>query len=310
MGFSPRLVVIASFDAAFGKVGNFYQLIPVGICIVLFLQVPQRMSTIRCFLPAVTWTTRRRACLLRHTGGSHYSWQAIAGKKQLAPNTSLYGFNALMFFARLQNTKIGYSLKMKKILLLLVISLVSPQILAESAEISVFSGFRTGGELQDADTGSKVFFDETSSHGFIVGVDSGPEHVMEFLYSFQNTDLYGSSSASVTSTLDMDVEYFQLGGSQIWQQEKIDKFFGATLGVIRLATDDLPVSSKTRFAMSFGGGMVYKITKNIGLRLEARGYFAAMGSSSAFSAGNGECIVVGDGFFRQVDFNAGLRFRF
>jgi opacity protein-like surface antigen len=197
---------------------------------------------------------------------------------------------------------------MKKILGFLAFTLLSPQLLAEGTEISVFSGYRTGGDLENADTGNKVSLDETNSYGIIIGMDYGPEHVMEFLYSFQQTDIKDGNVPGQT-LLNVDVEYFQIGGSQIWTDKKIDKFFGATLGAIHLSPNDSGYSSTSKFAMSVGGGMVYKFTDNIGLRLEMRGYFSSIGSSEALCL-NDNCIVVGSGFMKQFDINAGLRIRF
>ena len=192
----------------------------------------------------------------------------------------------------------------------LLLLLISPPLLAEDTEINIFSGYRTGGDLENATSGLNVSLDESNSYGIILAQDYGPEHVMEFLYSYQNTDLIDSNTAPGTKLLDVDVEYFQIGGSQIWSDKQIDKFFGATLGAIHLNPNDSTLSSKSRFAMSLGGGLVYKFTQNIGLRLELRAYFSSFGSSSTFCDSNGQCIVTGDGFMRQVDANAGLRFRF
>lgn len=199
---------------------------------------------------------------------------------------------------------------MKKYTAILLLTLVSSPLLAENAEISIFTGHRVGGELENANTGLNIELDESDSYGIIIGKDYGPEHVMEFLYSYQNTDLIDSNTFPASKLLNVDVEYFQVGGSQIWVDSKIDKFFGATLGAIHLNPNDSAYSSKSRFAMSFGGGMVYKFTKNIGLRLGLRAYFASFGSSSTFCSSNGQCVVTGSGFMNQFDANAGLRFRF
>jgi len=201
---------------------------------------------------------------------------------------------------------------MNRIIPIIALSLllISQPILAEDTEISIFSGYRTGGDLENATSGLNVSLDESNSYGIILAQDYGPEHVMEFLYSFQNSDLIDANTVPGTKLLDVDVEYFQVGGSQIWSDKQIDKFFGATLGAIHLNPNDSTLSSKSRFAMSLGGGLVYKFTKNIGLRLELRAYFSSFGSSSTFCASNGQCVVSGDGFMRQVDANAGLRFRF
>lgn len=198
---------------------------------------------------------------------------------------------------------------MDKILSFLIFALISNHAVAEGTEVSLFSGYRSGGDLENAETGNKASFDETNSYGIIIGSDYGPEHVMEFLYSFQNTKLSNSTTINNTNALDVDIEYFQIGGSQIWASEKKDNFFGATLGAIHMNPNSAGLSSKSRFAMTMGGGTVFKFTKNIGLRLEVRGYFAALGSSESFCAGS-QCVVVGSGFMKQFDVNAGLRIRF
>lgn len=208
------------------------------------------------------------------------------------------------------DTQMNQNLNMKKTLVFLIFTFISSQSIADVTEVSIFSGYRAGGELENASTGNKVSLDETDSYGIIIGSDYGPEHVMEFLYSFQNTDLYDTNTTPQTKLQNVDVEYFQVGGSQIWVEEKVDKFFGATLGAIHLSPNDSTLSSKSRFAMSLGGGMVYKFTRNIGLRLEFRAYFSSLGSSETFCGNGGQCVVIGSGFMRQYDVNAGLRFRF
>ncbi|RDH82889.1 MAG: hypothetical protein DIZ80_11515 [endosymbiont of Galathealinum brachiosum] len=215
-----------------------------------------------------------------------------------------------MIFATLSENINDYDFNMKKILAFLIFTLISSQPMAEGTEINIFSGYRTGGELENANTGNKVSLDETDSYGIIIGTDYGPEHVMEFLYSFQNSDLYDTNTAPQTKLANIDVEYFQVGGSQIWVEEKVDKFFGATLGAIHLDPNDSSLSSKSRFAMSLGGGVVYKITRYIGLRFEFRAYFSSLGSTETFCGSGGQCVVTGSGFMRQYDVNAGLRFRF
>jgi len=196
------------------------------------------------------------------------------------------------------------------IIITLLSALLTPALsTANGSEISVFSGYRSGGDLENAETGNKASFDETSSYGIIFGLDYGPEHVMEFLYSYQDTALSNSTTTNNPNSLNVDVEYFQIGGSQIWSDKKTDKFFGATLGAIHLDPDVSGLSSKSRFAMSLGGGVVFKFNKNIGLRLGLRGYFSALGNSEAFCINN-QCVVAGSGFMKQFDANVGLRIRF
>lgn len=197
---------------------------------------------------------------------------------------------------------------MEKTLCFLIFALVSSHVAADT-EISLFSGYRSGGDLENAETGKKASFNENKSYGIIIGSDYGPEHVMEFLYSFQNTKLSNSSSINNSNSLNVDIEYFQLGGSQIWANKNKDHFFGATLGAIHMNPNLAGLSSKSRFAMTMGAGTVFKFSENIGLRVEIRGYFSALGNSESFCAGS-QCVVVGNEFMKQFDINAGLRVRF
>lgn len=66
--------------------------------------------------------------------------------------------------------------------------------------------------------------DEGNSYGFIIGTDYGPNHVMEFLYSNQQTDLKNIGAPGTSAVLNLDVEYFQIGGSQIWSDKKLTSF--------------------------------------------------------------------------------------
>ncbi len=120
---------------------------------------------------------------------------------------------------------------MKLSLSVLLLAIISSNAIARGAEVSLFSGYRAGGNIETANTSNTASFDETNSYGIIIGTDYGPQHVMEFLYSHQTTNL---SSAGI-KLINVDIEYFQIGGSQIWVKKNIDNFFGATFGAIHLS---------------------------------------------------------------------------
>lgn len=202
---------------------------------------------------------------------------------------------------------------MKKTLIFIFATLISPQTLADEAEISIFGGYRIGGELHDSNTDETVDFDEANSIGILIGYKYGAEHFLEFVYTSQNTDLNDTSTSPSTKLLNVDIEYFLLGGSQIWKGDKIDKFFGVGMGAIHLSPSNNGFSKKTSFALSVAGGAVYKFTENIGLRFELRTYFSSSGDSSFFctsGSGGGQCEFIGEDVLSQVEASAGLRFRF
>lgn len=201
---------------------------------------------------------------------------------------------------------------MKRILVFILTALVSLQTFADEIELNIFGGYRIGGDMQDANTDEKSEFDETNSFGLLISQEYDSEYDMEFIYTSQNTDLINTSSPS-SQRLNVDIEYFLIGGSQIWQEDKMDKFFGAAIGAIHLSPADTAFSSKSRFTLSIAGGAVYKLTKHIGLRLELRTYFSSLGDSSFFCSSDssgGQCVFIGEGVLTQVEANMGLRFGF
>jgi hypothetical protein len=67
------------------------------------------------------------------------------------------------------------------------------------------------------------------------------------------------------------------------------------------------MDSDTNFSLGIVGGVKLFLTKNIGLRLEARGFATQVSSDSAAFCNNGGCRIFYDGdFFWQVTANAGL----
>jgi len=96
-------------------------------------------------------------------------------------------------------------------------NLPSQALFAEGAEISLFTGYRAGGNVENASTGNEASFDESNSQGVIFDIDYDPEHVVEFLYSRQNTSLRDSSVNPNPKLMNVELEYFQLGGSRVWR---------------------------------------------------------------------------------------------
>jgi opacity protein-like surface antigen len=125
------------------------------------------------------------------------------------------------------------------------------------------------------------------------------------MYTRQPTRLTSGNA----SLFDVDISYLHIGGSLIWDEGSYDTFFGGGFGITQLAPDLSGVSSRTRFSMSFGGGAVYKFTKNIGLRIEMRAYITEIPKNDDVFCQGTNCVV-SNGLFTQADLNAGLRVKF
>ena len=174
---------------------------------------------------------------------------------------------------------------MKRILVVLLL-LVAPSVLAQPVglEITPVYGFRTGGTI-DEDT-TDVFLDDaevddSGFYGVIVDVDLSRYLQLELLFNHQQSELdYEGDLFEPGSDIgDIDVTYWQAG--LIWRHPATDvqPFFGMTLGGTTLKPDLPGLDSENKFGGSMGGGVKVFLNRNIGLRLEGRGYWTYLGDS-------------------------------
>jgi opacity protein-like surface antigen len=110
---------------------------------------------------------------------------------------------------------------------------------------------------------------------------------------------------------DLDVGYVSGGGIYVWRDPKVEPFLGAGIGIAHLSPQDSRYDSETRALFSLAGGYRFRLTDNIAMRLEARGYYTLLNTNAAVFCGNGGCIArVDSSGLTQVEINAGLSMRF
>jgi hypothetical protein len=151
-------------------------------------------------------------------------------------------------------------------------------------EVAPFYGLRFGGQLQDSRTGDSINFDPAAAVGATVNVPlPGLQEKLELLYSHQDTDF---SVGILNSSIHVKVDEWQAGLLREYDFEQYRPFLVGTLGATNFsfssALDDV-----TLFAVGLGGGVKYFPTKNVGFRLDVRGYvsFVEGGGSIACSGG-------------------------
>lgn len=174
---------------------------------------------------------------------------------------------------------------------------------AQSVQITPFVGYAFGGSVRDAVLDESRSFDAALDYGGTLSFPIGESWRFELLYSRQETKLAGG----LGSSFDVTIERY-MGG---FQEEKGDErlrwfgtvWFGATRFVPGLGGYD----STTKFGAAVGLGVKTFPAKNVGLRLEARGFYTLVkGEGGAFCA-SGTCLFAfsGTGLW-QGDVSAGL----
>ena len=178
---------------------------------------------------------------------------------------------------------------------------------AQDFEITPFVGWRTSSSLEEIDTGETIDIKETSSFGIILSMKKEPDTNFDFLFSRQNTELQ-SSTTSNTESLRFD--YYQLGGTVFYPQEKLIPFVSGGLGATHISPANDSFSSETKFSLSVGGGVKIPFSQNVGLRLEARGYGTVVDSGGTILCSGG-CVAKFTGsLFMQFEASAGLSIAF
>jgi len=176
-------------------------------------------------------------------------------------------------------------------------------------ELTPFAGYRIGGDVTDEDSGTDQDFDESASFGFILNIQDKENTQYEFVYSRQSSSLDISSAGSF-NTLDLDIHYFQMGGSYLFEGKESRPYLSFTLGAAYLDPEQ-GYDSSTEFAYSLGGGMRWYLLENMGLRFDVRTYGIITDSASHIFCRDGRCIASyrGSGM-NQIEASLGLILRF
>lgn len=178
-------------------------------------------------------------------------------------------------------------------------------------EITGFAGYRTGGDFKEPTTGERLKLDSDGSLGLILNIDHDANTQWEFLFSHQSTRLKPAPLFTGEPRFDVEVYYLSGGGIYVWRDPKVEPFLGAGIGIAHFSPQDSRYDSETRALFSLTGGYRFRLTDNIGLRLEARGYYTLLNTNAAVFCGNGACIARVDSTgLTQVEVNAGLSLRF
>lgn len=150
----------------------------------------------------------------------------------------------------------------------------------DSIDLTVFAGYRSGGDfIADPDLFDRFVdefeVDDADVYGLALGIPISRSFAVELLYSRQETELSFDDGFFVDPVFlsDIEVSYFHAGMRWQWAPGQVQPYVAAGLGVARLSPDDALLDTEHRFSGSLGAGVRIMPTDHVGLRLEARGYF-------------------------------------
>lgn len=181
-------------------------------------------------------------------------------------------------------------------------------------ELTPFGGYRIGGDFEDDDTGQEYDLDDDKAYGLIFNMMAEANTQWEFGWSRSETAVDVPSVNGGPDKLDLDIDYFQGGGTYLWDGQRAQPFMVATIGAAHLNPDQSG-DSETYFAFSIGGGWRIRPTERLGLRLEGRVYGTILDSDSDVfcqtGPGNNTCLIQSRSeVLWQWQMLAGATFRF
>jgi len=181
---------------------------------------------------------------------------------------------------------------------------------AADFEITPFAGYTTGGEFTNAETGNTLRFDETSSYGIMLDFRQAgdSDSWIEVYLSRQQTKLKADQGLFVGNPLlDVNVEYYHIGGTYGQATGKIRPFVVGTFGATHMVPKQGGLDSETKFSLSLGGGVRLYLTEHVGIRLDARWFGTLFNGSGGVFCSNGACLVTVQGdVLSQYTANAGI----
>lgn len=212
----------------------------------------------------------------------------------------------------------GFQLAARTVVLALSL-FVSSSVCAQDYkfEITPYGGFTFGGTFTETESDTTAELDDASHLGLILNARNSANTQWEVLFSQQNTDARVTGLNPPAGSIDLAVQYLQVGGTYEGTGDTFRPFLAATVGATRFDVRDPGYDSDSFFSFSIGPGLQFQPSSRVGLRLEARAFGTLVRSgTNLFCVSNpaggtaGCALTVAGDVLWQVQASAGIVFRF
>ena len=192
---------------------------------------------------------------------------------------------------------------------------VSAQSNFDKFELTPFGGYRFGGTFEDTESGATIELDNDTSFGLIFNIRESANTQWEIIYSRQTTQADTSGLDIPEQSLDLDVHYFQGGGTYQGTSDRVRPFLSATIGGTFIKPGSSSYDDDAFWSFSVGTGLNFMPTERLGFRLEARAFGTLVDSDTSLFCTSGPegnvCAISIDGkMIWQLETFVGIVFRF
>jgi hypothetical protein len=182
-------------------------------------------------------------------------------------------------------------------------------------ELTAYGAYRVGGEFEDENGEDQFELDESDAYGLIFNFPAmNVDTQWQALWARQQTELETRPGFEADSRLRIDVDYFQFGGTYLFEGTETRPFIALTAGAAHFDPRG-GIDGETFFAGSIGGGVQMQKSKRVGVRLEARAFATLVDSDGSLFCrtgpqGNVCAIAIEGSALVQFEASAGVVFRF
>lgn len=189
-------------------------------------------------------------------------------------------------------------------------------------EITPTYGYQFGSKLNYGPNYLKV--DDSGMFAITVGYEARPNYMVEVTYINMSTELRirdRIASPSESRLSDLNVDWFMLGGTRYFGNDKVKPFFGGQLGLSVFSPNDVDrtiaprgLDSITKFSFGFKGGVVVMFSERVGINLQGNllfpvewgGFYIGAGTGGVSSGINAGSTIVMGGFSGGLVFRLGV----
>jgi hypothetical protein len=186
----------------------------------------------------------------------------------------------------------------------------SPPASATESSVTLYGGYRFGGQLTDVTTGKAWEFTEGSSYAAAIDFGINSRSQYELFISHRRSGLKAAGFSPLADNIGIDITYFHFGGTYFPGQVGEGFYVVGGLGATHFAPRDYGLSSETKPSLNLGAGFMIPLGKHMGVKLEARGFATLVNNSGGMFCSGGCVVQIKGDTITQGELLAGFSARF
>lgn len=176
--------------------------------------------------------------------------------------------------------------------------------------VSVFAGYRFGGELDGATTEESWEASEGSSFALALDLAIDRQRQYQLLVSRRRSALQANGFLSPVGDIGLGITYLQFGG--VYHLEEVGRgpYVAGGVGLTHFDPEPAGLTPETRFSLNLGFGYTLPLGNSVALKLEGRAYATLVDATSSFLCSGGCVVQIQGDTFTQAELLAGIAIRF